>query len=290
MDANVVSFSISAFLASLPADQAPTSVPVGRLTKSFLEAAGLTQAFNEWKREQHRRRKAAQPRTDQDRERDRVNQAVSRSLRRTGGPETRATALVHVRPRFTQAAGRTPRTPRWFDHHLNAEIRSQLLAKLEATTFERHEHQRKAIAQGQSMVFGTVFSRRLQSYNESHTARNNPRLYSLLKQLAATEVPEFSFTTIAVNKNVVTQPHVDKYNVGPTLILGLGSFTGGALVVKDTTYALQEQRWLYFWGKDEHYNTPLKRGTKYTVTLFTLLPPYAPPDASTHNTLGRINS
>lgn len=101
-------------------------------------------------------------------------------------------------------------------------------------------------------------------------------------------MPDFSYTTIALNKNVVTRPHVDKYNIGPTLILGLGSFKGGDLVVQDKKFKLSQNKWLYFWGKDEHYNTSLTKGggAKYTITLFTLLPPYASPTQATHTLLG----
>jgi hypothetical protein len=100
------------------------------------------------------------------------------------------------------------------------------------------------------------------------------------------EVPRFSYTTIVVNKNVVTNPHRDKYNVGPTLLLGLGNFRGGDLVVNDEPFKISSHRWLYFWGKDLHSNTPLTYGTKYTITLFTLLPPHATPTAQTHALLG----
>lgn len=281
-----VSLSIKTFIDSLPEDQRPTGLD-GRITQRVLEEHGLCDAFREWKREQYKTIHAAR-RDDHQRERDRINQATSRALR-TGRASNMSEALATVGPRWTSRPGPVPRAPRWYTATTRpAALRQQVLRKLERTSFSRETHRTGAIREGTGLVFGTVFSRRLNRYNESTQGSSNPILYSLLKELASAEVPDFHYTTIQVNKNVVTNPHRDKYNVGPTLIVGLGDFHGGALVVNGETFSLSSHRWLYFWGKDEHYNTPLTRGTKYTITLFTLLPPYAQPTAQTHTILGRL--
>lgn len=283
-----IKFSIAAFLDTLPVAERPPQ-STGRLTQKTLEAAGLSERFQEWKREQHRLRKASTPRTDADRERDRVDQCVSRT-RRDQLAETREQALVYVTPRWTQAPGPLPRKPRLYENvSPDPELRRRLLEKVQNTTFRKDNQRTKAIASGQSMVFGTVFSRKLQKYTTSSYSRQNPRLFRLVQELAAKEVPGFSYTTIVVNKNVVTNPHVDQYNVGPTLILGIGDFRGGDLVVQNETFPVSNHRWLYFWGKDEHYNTPIRKGTKFTITLFTLLPPYAPNSPSTHRAIQRMS-
>lgn len=280
-----VSLSIKSFLCSLQADQRPISLE-GRLTQSALEERGLLQAFHAWKREQYKLLHALR-RDDAQRERDRVNQATSRAMR-NGRAQTREEALALVNPRWTTGAGPVPRKPRWYaSKSPSAELRQQILQKLERTSFGRANHRTRAVREGTGLVFGTVYSPRLKRYTESSQANSNPVLYKMLKQLAAAEVPDFSYTTIQVNKNVVTNPHRDKFNVGPTVILGLGNFRGADLVVCEQQYKLSCHRWLYFWGKDEHYNTPLTYGTKYTITLFTLLPPYAEPTANTHALLGR---
>ena len=277
-----VQFSIATFLETLPDAQRPP-LPAGRLTQKTLASFGLCDQFLTWKREQHRLYKASKPRTDSDRERDRVNQCVSRA-RRDNLAATREEALVYVMPRWTQAPGPLPRMPRLYEEASpDQDLRKRLLDKIVKTSFREDNHRRKAIASGQSMVFGTVYSRRLKQYTTSAYSRNNPVLFRLLQEFAAKEVPAFSYTTIVVNKNVVTNPHVDQYNIGPTLILGIGSFKGGALVVRNQTFDISNHKWLYFWGKDEHYNTPIQRGGhKITITLFTLLPPYASNSPSTH--------
>lgn len=283
-------FSIKSFLSTLPETQRPT-VPQGRLIKAFLEHHNLVNEFEEWKREQKRVSRARQPRTDEDRENDRIRQAATRALRQ-GLCTTREESMAFVQPRLREGSGSIPRRPRWYElvvEHKES-LRSEVLKKLETTTFRpHHNHTRRAIAKGVSIIFGKVYSRRLKKYTDSTSCTNNPRLYELLKRLASEEVPNFPYTTVAVNKNVVTRPHVDKFNVGPTLILGLGSFKGGELVVQDKDFALSQNKWLYFWGKDMHFNRPLKRGSgdKYTITFFTLLPPYASPTQATHTLIGQ---
>ena len=285
---NPVQFSIATFLDALPDAQRPR-VPAGRLTQKILASFGLCDQFLIWKREQHRLYKASKPREDGDRERDRVNQCVSRA-RRGNLADTREEALVYVKPRWTEGPGPLPRMPRLYEEASpEPELRKRLLDKIQNTSFREDNHRRKASASGQSRVFGTVYSRRLKQYCTSTYSRHNPVLYRLLQEFATKEVPAFSFTTIVVNKNVVTNPHVDQYNVGPTLILGIGSFKGGALVVRNQTFDISNHKWLYFWGKDEHYNTPIQRGGhKITITLFTLLPPYAPNSSSTHRRIRQM--
>lgn len=281
-----MNLSIASFLSTLPDDQRP-SVPEGRLTKKLLGNLGLSTQFEAWVLQQKRLARSLQSRTDEIREQDRVKQAVSRALRQ-GLCETKKDAMALVQPRWREGTGSIPRVPRYYDQFTeNKDIRARLLQKLDNTTFTRSQQERRAIAQGSSKVFGKVYSTKLKTYNTSSTTTSLPRLYDLLRTLASEEIPQFSYTTIAVNKNVVTRPHVDKYNVGPTLILGLGSFKGGDLVVLGKKMDLSKNKWVYFWGKDEHYNTPLKgKGVKYTITFFTLLPPYASPTQTTHSLLG----
>lgn len=282
-----IDYSMASFVSTLPEEQR-LSLPTGRrLTREMLGTMGILEKFEAWKLQQKRLFRSHQPRTDEVRESDRIKQAVSRAMRQ-GLCETKEDAMTFVQPRWRDGTGSIPRVPRYYDeHNENTGIRARLLQKLDNTTFTRSQQERQAISQGTSKVFGKVYSTKLKTYNTSSTTKSLPRLYELLQTLASLEIPQFSYTTIAVNKNVVTRPHVDKYNVGPTLILGLGKFKGGNLVVSGKEFDLSQQKWVYFWGKDEHYNTPLKgKGVKYTVTYFTLLPPYATPTQSTHRLIG----
>ena len=94
-----------------------------------------------------------------------------------------------------------------------------------------------------------------------------PDLFSVLKLLIETAHPGFKYTTIQVNKNVLTPPHVDKNNVGPSYIIGLGSYAGGDLNVEGKKFNIKN-RWKYFDGTKGHWTEPFS-GDRYSIIYFT---------------------
>jgi hypothetical protein len=86
-----------------------------------------------------------------------------------------------------------------------------------------------------------------------------PLIYRLAKDLCKSLEPEHQFTTITINKDIVCQPHIDKYNNGNSLIISIGDYTeGGNLYIKekDGTIKKYDTRTpLYFNGaKHLHWN------------------------------------
>jgi len=123
-----------------------------------------------------------------------------------------------------------------------------------------------------AFVLGTVNYRGQQSlggrtkgpskYNEKF-----PELYDALQDLIETYHPDFSYTTIQVNKNVKSLPHIDMNNVGPSYIIGLGDYDGGDLVIEGFPYNIKN-RWKRFDGRDAHWVEPYI-GTRYSIVYFT---------------------
>merc|ERR1719271_1535675 len=58
-----------------------------------------------------------------------------------------------------------------------------------------------------------------------------PWLSRLLAGFGHHANPDFPFTSIQVNVNYASRPHVDKNNLGESFIIGLGKYTGGSLWV-----------------------------------------------------------
>lgn len=98
-----------------------------------------------------------------------------------------------------------------------------------------------------------------------------PKLYSLLKKCFAEFIhqydPDFKYTTIQLNKNVVSPPHVDKNNVGPSYIIAIGNYTGGELFVEGKPYNIKN-KFLKFDGTKGHWVAPFS-GTRYSLVFFT---------------------
>jgi hypothetical protein len=106
-----------------------------------------------------------------------------------------------------------------------------------------------------------------------------PELYESITDLIRFYKPNFKYTTIQVNKNIRSKPHVDKNNVGPSYIIALGDFTGGKLVIEGKEFNIKN-RWKKFNGTLGHWVEPFK-GTRYSLVYFTHT--FKPPCASLRN-------
>ncbi len=126
--------------------------------------------------------------------------------------------------------------------------------------------------------------------------RENPWLVRLLTALATRAHPDFSFTTVQINMNYATLPHVDRNNIGRSAIIAFGTYEGGDLWVADEsgdiplkldadvtsgqrprykagatylgkTWDLHET-WHFFNGSALHYTTPFT-GLRFSLVYFT---------------------
>jgi len=132
------------------------------------------------------------------------------------------------------------------------------------------------------------------SIGKTDAATQNPWLTRLLIRFFMQEHGDFPFTTIQVNKNYAARPHVDKNNLGQSLIIGLGDYKGGELWIHEddgnveltlkedialphyTEGALLKGRnmdirntWESFDGNQLHFTQPFT-GNRYTLIYFTL--------------------
>jgi hypothetical protein len=105
--------------------------------------------------------------------------------------------------------------------------------------------------------------------------RKFPELLKALKNLIAHHHPNFKYTTIQLNKNVLSPPHIDKNNVGPSYIIGLGEYTGGELSIEGRKFSIKN-KWKFFDGNKGHWTEPFK-GTRYSIVFFTHT--FKPPNA-----------
>ena len=164
-------------------------------------------------------------------------------------------------------------------------IKKQVLDELENTKFPRCSSRRNVSDKPiDAFVLGSVNYRGQKSvggktkgpsrYNEKF-----PKLYRLIKALIKEHNSSFPYTTIQVNKNVVSKPHVDKNNVGPSYVIALGDFEGGNLVIKGKEYNIKN-KWKKFDGTQGHWITPFE-GTRYSLVFFTHT--FKPPCPSLRN-------
>jgi hypothetical protein len=102
----------------------------------------------------------------------------------------------------------------------------------------------------------------------AHT-RILPNTTRLLVAWGLKHLPEgFDFTSITLNRNYEAALHVDKNNVGPSSIVGLGNYSGGELWVNGSGALDVKRKWRTFDGCSFHATLPFT-GTRYTVIYFT---------------------
>ena len=104
-----------------------------------------------------------------------------------------------------------------------------------------------------------------------------PELYEQLKRMISEFDTNFTYTTIQINKNITSPPHVDKNNVGPSYIIALGDYEGGGdLVVEGKPHNIKN-KFFKFDGKKGHWTAPFV-GTRYSIIFFTHT--FKPPNPS----------
>jgi len=106
--------------------------------------------------------------------------------------------------------------------------------------------------------------------SNNRTLKYKP-LHLLLKQIIHKFNPNFKFTTIQINKNVKCPAHRDKNNVGASIALGLGDYTGGGIEQYEEdgsiTYLDNHNKCVYQDGSLLH-KTADWVGTRYAIIFF----------------------
>ena len=101
------------------------------------------------------------------------------------------------------------------------------------------------------------------------------KLATLLGKFIQQKHPQFKFTSICVNRNWPGTLHVDRNNVGPSMMLTVGSenFKGGDLYVHNLKGGGKNlktrNRFVSFDGNDAHMTHPYS-GTRYSMVFYTI--------------------
>ena len=78
----------------------------------------------------------------------------------------------------------------------------------------------------------------------------------------------FEWGSLQINKDSVSKPHKDKNNRGPSMVILLGSFTGGAFRMSDNSCSADKSGTaVVIDGTKEHFSEPF-RGSRYSIVAF----------------------
>lgn len=128
-------------------------------------------------------------------------------------------------------------------------------------------HSRMNSGVGMSMPLGRVYNRiHTHEMNASRFDAKFPELKRAIFALGHRIVP-FRFTTVQVNHNYKTNTHIDKNNIGDSVIVGLGNYSGGAVIVEGTPYDIKYKP-LMFNGAEMEHGTAVYTGDRYSLVFF----------------------
>jgi hypothetical protein len=103
-----------------------------------------------------------------------------------------------------------------------------------------------------------------------------PHVYQALLQLGSCF--DFPFESITINKNLCCLPHLDKNNVGDSIIVSLGNFRGGEIGVAvqpkaaaglPMKFQINRRPLLFNGSKLVHWTEPFE-GERYSIVFFNM--------------------
>jgi len=105
---------------------------------------------------------------------------------------------------------------------------------------------------------------------ETNCSKRKPHMMPLFRKFMASHRPDFTFSSVFVNKKTTCQLHTDSTNTGESLIVGCGDYSGG-----DTVLHMDEAKHfdisshsLVFNGVTiPHESLPFE-GTRYSLVFF----------------------
>lgn len=156
-------------------------------------------------------------------------------------------------------------------HHLRPlSASSPNVKRVEDLLEETHipiTYSRNNTGVGHSMPLGRVYNRiHTHMMNPSRFDAKFPELKKAIWALGHQIVP-FRFTTVQVNYNYKTKTHIDKNNIGDSVIVGLGDYKGGNLLVEGKPYNIKYHP-LMFNGSEMEHGTAPYTGNRYSLVYF----------------------
>ena len=107
---------------------------------------------------------------------------------------------------------------------------------------------------------------------ETKIKEQHPELEDIFKQFSKLHFPSFKWTQVQINKNYLSPPHFDSKNIGESIIIGLGDYTGGFLNVDRNDYIetvnIKDYAYKFNGSKFKHWVTPIKSGERISVVFF----------------------
>ncbi len=132
---------------------------------------------------------------------------------------------------------------------------------------KRGRNNRRGFPTHRAMSLGIIKKRFSGKIELSAASLKYPSIYEKINAIGKSF--NFPFTSIHLNNNVVCPRHKDEFNVGDSLIVSFGEYTGGSLIVDEKPVDTFKKPVIFNGSLLEHYNTNDLVGNKYSIVFFT---------------------
>lgn len=147
-----------------------------------------------------------------------------------------------------------------------------LLEVTNITFNKNYQGRARSFGDHYGFVLGYIVTRVGKKYQLSKHTLKNFELYELIKEFGEKYFPS-QFTSIQVNKNVVCPRHLDKKNVGNSMLISFGDYEGGNIIIEPYgEFSAKYQPIIFNGSKLYHCNTQILNGTKYSLVFYNSNP------------------
>lgn len=96
-----------------------------------------------------------------------------------------------------------------------------------------------------------------------------PKIYNEIVKIGK-EICPFEFKSIQLNNNTVCPPHHDSANLGSSMLISFGEYTGCNIVIDGVMYDAKYRPIIFNGSEREHWNTNDLQGNKYSLVFYTI--------------------
>ena len=125
---------------------------------------------------------------------------------------------------------------------------------------------RVSFGRHRAMTLGITKGRVNRIIGISHYSKKYPHIYEEVKRIG--KLLGTDAKSIHLNHNVVCPPHLDGNNVGESILVSFGDYTGCNIVIEDVVYDAFCQPIRFNGSQLIHYNTNDLKGSKYSLVFF----------------------
>jgi hypothetical protein len=156
---------------------------------------------------------------------------------------------------------------------LNAELFNDMLTILKKTKIMKRN--KNSTRWGQIGARFCTFGKTKGRYDGiirdiSYTDRRKPKLSNEINKIGAIlkEIYGFNYNAVHLNNNVTCPPHYDNKNVGNSILISFGDYTGGNIVIEGIMYDAYLTPIMFNGSQLKHWNTNDLQGDKYSLVFF----------------------